>query len=58
MNAPAAIQDRFSLERLGAIVTDPQASKEEKLLAVSVAFEAGKREALRTAKQQPEKTPW
>lgn len=53
-----ATQDQFSLKHLGEIVTNPEASNEEKLLAVSVAFESGKREGVRASELQREKTPW
>jgi hypothetical protein len=57
MNVRAS-QDRYSLENLAEIVTNPNATNEEKRLALSVAYETGKVDALRAARKQPEKTPW
>jgi hypothetical protein len=53
-----ASQDRYSMENLAEIVTNPDATNEEKRLALSVAYETGRVDALRAAKQQPEKLPW
>lgn len=53
-----ATNDRFSLENLALIVTNPNASDEERRLALSVAYENGRADALRDAKKQQEKLPW
>lgn len=53
-----ATNDRFSLENLAEIIINPTATDEEKRLALSVAFESGKRAALNAVKTELEKLPW
>lgn len=53
-----ATSDRYSLENLALIITAPNASEEEKRLALSVAYENGKRDALNAVKEKLEELPW
>lgn len=53
-----ATTDRYSLENLALLVCAPDASEEEKRLALSVAYENGKRDALNAVKKELEKLPW
>jgi hypothetical protein len=52
------MSDRYSLEDLARIVTDPTESDEAKRLALSVAYENGKADGIRAVQEPMEKLPW